>query len=428
MNSIKIIGAGLAGCEAAYQIAKRGHHVMLYEMRPTLLTPAHKTGHLAEIVCSNSLGSENKDSRVSASGILKEELALLDSLVLSCAYASRVPAGGALAVDREKFSALVTERIASHPNITLIREECTSLPDSTAIIASGPLTSDKLAESLRAFAGERIYFYDAVAPVVMRDSIDMSKVFVSGRYGRSDDYINCPLGREEYARFYDALIHAERNLPHDFEKGKYFEGCMPVEAIAERGTDTLRFGPMKPRGLVDPKTGREPYAAVQLRQDNADGTLYNLVGFQTGLKWGEQKRVLSLIPGLEHAEFARLGVMHRNTSVNAPAVLDEFLRLRDKPDIFLAGQITGVEGYMESTAMGLVAGINIAYGLHTWPRDTAIGSLIHYLMTTEPKHFQPMNINLGLFPEISGIRGKKDRAQFHRDRAVNAMKEFVKSL
>ncbi len=428
MTNIKIIGAGLAGCEASWQIANRGLHVDLYEMRPTLLTPAHKTGQLAEIVCSNSLGSENKDGRVSAAGILKEELALLDSLILSCAQDSRVPAGGALAVDREKFSALVTERIASHPNITLIREEFTALPEETAIIASGPLTSDSLAESLRAIAGERIYFYDAVAPVIMRDSIDMSKVFVSGRYGRGDDYINCPLSREEYARFYDELIHAERNLPHDFEKGKYFEGCMPVEAIAERGVDTLRFGPMKPRGLVDPKTGREPYAALQLRQDNSDGTLYNLVGFQTGLKWGEQKRVFSLIPGLEHAEFVRLGVMHRNTSVNAPAVLDEWLRLKERTNIFLAGQLTGVEGYMESTAMGLVAGINASCGLRSWPRETAIGSLIHYLMTTEPKHFQPMNINLGLFPELSGIRGKKDRAQFHRDRSIDAMTDFVRAL
>ena len=428
MTSIKIIGAGLAGCEASWQAANRGLHVDLYEMRPTLLTPAHKTGQLAEIVCSNSLGSENKDGRVSAAGILKEELALLDSLILSCAQASRVPAGGALAVDREKFSALVTERITSHPNITLIREEFTSLPEETAIIASGPLTSDKLAESLRAIAGERIYFYDAVAPVIMRDSIDMSKVFVSGRYGRGDDYINCPLSQEEYSRFYDELIHAERSLPHDFEKGKYFEGCMPVEAIAERGVDTLRFGPMKPRGLVDPKTGREPYAALQLRQDNSDGTLYNLVGFQTGLKWGEQKRVFSLIPGLEHAEFVRLGVMHRNTSVNAPAVLDEWLRLKERTNIFLAGQLTGVEGYMESTAMGLAAGVNASCGLRSWPRETAIGSLIHYLMTTEPKHFQPMNINLGLFPELSGIRGKKDRAQFHRDRAIDSMRNFVRGL
>ena len=428
MNTVKIIGAGLAGSEAAWQTAKRGLNVELCEMRPVLLTPAHKTGQLAEIVCSNSLGSENVNNRISASGILKEELALLDSLILSCAQASRVPAGGALAVDREKFSFLVTQRILSHPNITLIREEITELPDEPAIIASGPLTSDKLAESLRAAAGERIYFYDAVAPVIMRESIDMQKVFVSGLYGRADNFLHVNALREEYARFYEALTHAERNLPHDFEKGKYFEGCMPVEAIAERGIDTLRFGPMKPRGLVDPKTGHEPYAAVQLRQDNSDGTLYNLVGFQTGLKWGEQKRVFSLIPGLENAEFVRLGVMHRNTSVNAPAVLDEFLRLKERPNIFLAGQITGVEGYMESTAMGLAAGINIACGLRTWPRDSAIGSLIHYLMTTEPTHFQPMNINLGLFPEASGIRGKKERALFHRNRAVSAVSELVKSL
>ena len=429
MTDITIAGAGLAGCEAAFQLAKRGFNVALYEMRPGLLTPAHKTGQLAEIVCSNSLGSENKDGRISAAGILKEELGLLDSLILSCAQASRVPAGGALAVDREKFSALVTHAITSNPRITLVREEITTIPEGPAIIASGPLTSDALASSLADLAGERIHFYDAVAPVLMKDSIDMSRVFVSGRYGRGDDYINCPLSREEYEAFYDALSSAERNLPHDFEKGHYFEGCMPVEAIAERGRDTLRFGPMKPRGLIDPKTGREPYAAVQLRQDNADGTLYNIVGFQTGLKWGEQKRVFSMIPGLEHAEFVRLGVMHRNTSVNAPAVLDEHLRIKGRDDVFLAGQITGVEGYMESTAMGLVAGINaLREDLPSWPRETAIGSLLHYLMTTEPKHFQPMNINLGLFPELSGIRGKKERAQHHRDRAVDAMRKFIETL
>ncbi|MBR0279099.1 MAG: methylenetetrahydrofolate--tRNA-(uracil(54)-C(5))-methyltransferase (FADH(2)-oxidizing) TrmFO, partial [Synergistaceae bacterium] len=352
---------------------------------------------------------------------------------LSCAEESRVPAGGALAVDREKFSALVTERITNDPNITLIRKEYTHLPAMTAIISSGPLTSDSLAENLRSVTGEGIYFYDAVAPVVMRESIDMSKVFVSGRYGRGDDYINCPMTKGEYSAFYDALTHAERNIPHDFEKGKYFEGCMPVEALAERGYDTLRFGPMKPRGLVDPKTGREPFAAVQLRQDNAEGTLYNLVGFQTGLKWPEQKRVFSMIPGLEHAEFARLGVMHRNTSVNAPLVLDEHLRLKARENIFLAGQITGVEGYVESTAMGLVAGVNASCllsgkNLPSWPRESAIGSLIHYLMTTDPKHFQPMNMNLGIFPEISGIRGKKERAEFHRNRAVDAMRRFEADL
>lgn len=425
MKNIIIIGAGLAGSEAAYQIAKRGLSVTLFEMRPEILTPAHKTGLLAEIVCSNSLGSENKNGRFTAAGILKEELSIMDSLILSCAESSRVPAGGALAVDREKFSSLVTERIINHPNINLIRKEYTDIPETKAIISSGPLTSDSLAEKLKDIAGERIYFYDAVAPVIMRESIDMNKVFISGRYGRGDDYINCPLNKEEYSAFYEALINAERNLPHDFERDKYFEGCMPVEAIAERGFDTLRFGPMKPRGLTDPRTGREPYAALQLRQDNSEGTLYNLVGFQTGLKWPEQKRVFSMIPGLEHAEFVRLGVMHRNTSVNAPAVLDEYLRLKERSNIFLAGQITGVEGYMESTAMGLVAGINAASEvLPTWPRESAIGSLLHYLKTTDPKHFQPMNMNLGIFPEIIGIKGKKERSEFHRNRAVNAIKEF----
>ena len=431
MNDIIVIGAGLAGCEAAYQLAERGFRVELYEMRPTLLTPAHKTGMLAEIVCSNSLGSENKNDRVSAAGILKEELALMKSLILSCAEASRVPAGGALAVDREKFSALVTERITNHKNITLIREEYTDIPKTPAVISSGPLTSDRLAEKLKAIAGERIYFYDAVAPVIMKNSIDTSKVFVSGRYGRGDDYINCPMNKDEYSAFYDALIHAERNVPHDFEKGKYFEGCMPVEALAERGVDTLRFGPMKPRGLTDPRTGREPYAAVQLRQDNSEGTLFNLVGFQTGLKWPEQKRVFSMIPGLENAEFVRLGVMHRNTSVNAPAVLDEFLRLKAKQNVFLAGQITGVEGYMESTAMGLVAGINASSllkgeTLRSWPRESAVGSLINYLMTAEPEHFQPMNMNLGIFPEILGVKGKKERAEIHRQRALKALGDFLR--
>ena len=442
MSKIKIIGAGLAGCEAAWLVAERGLEVELYEMRPTLLTPAHKTGLLAEIVCSNSLGSENKDGRISASGILKEELELAGSLIISCAKKSCVPAGGALAVDREKFSNLVTEKIISHKNITLIREEYTEIPDDIAIISSGPLTSDKLAEKLKSVAGERIYFYDAVAPVIMKESIDMSKVFISGRYGRGDDYINCPFTKDEYLNFYDALIHAERNLPHDFEKGKYFEGCMPVEAIAERGLDTLRFGPMKPKGLINPKTEREPYAAVQLRQDNSDGTLYNLVGFQTGLKWGEQKRVFSMIPGLEHAEFVRLGVMHRNTSVNAPAVLDEWLRIKalkeiKNADIFLAGQITGVEGYIESTAMGLVAGINTSCLLRgenmpVFPRESAIGSLLYYLKTTKPKHFQPMNINLGLFPapesEIRGRKGKKERAEIHREKALNAIKNLFEHI
>lgn len=434
MNKIKVIGGGLAGCEAAWQISNRGIEVELYEMRPKLLTPAHKTGLLAEIVCSNSLGSENKNDRITAAGILKEELEMANSLILSCAKASQVPAGGALAVDREKFSTLVTEKINSNENIKLIREEYTQIPDDIAIISTGPLTSDKLAEKLKSLAGEQIYFYDAVAPVILKESIDFDKVFVSGRYGRGDDYINCPLNKEEYLNFYNELIKAERNLPHDFEKGKYFEGCMPVEAIADRGVDTLRFGAMKPRGLINPRTNHEPYAAVQLRQDNFDGTLYNLVGFQTGLKWNEQKRIFRMIPGLENAEFVRLGVMHRNTSVNAPAVLDENLRLKEFQNIFLAGQITGVEGYMESTAMGVVAGINAVNFIQgkkipSWPRESAIGSLLYYLRTTEPKHFQPMNINLGLFPTPSiKIKNKNERAKYFRDNAVNSMKEFFMTI
>ena len=434
MNKIKVIGGGLAGCEAAWQISNCGIEVELYEMRPKLLTPAHKTELLAEIVCSNSLGSENKNDRITAAGILKEELEMANSLILSCAKASQVPAGGALAVDREKFSTLVTEKINSNENIKLIREEYTQIPDDIAIISTGPLTSDKLAEKLKFLAGEQIYFYDAVAPVILKESIDFDKVFVSGRYGRGDDYINCPLNKEEYLNFYNELIKAERNLPHDFEKGKYFEGCMPVEAIADRGVDTLRFGPMKPRGLINPRTDHEPYAAVQLRQDNFDGTLYNLVGFQTGLKWNEQKRIFRMIPGLENAEFVRLGVMHRNTSVNAPAVLDENLRLKEFQNIFLAGQITGVEGYMESTAMGVVAGINAANFIQgkkipSWPRESAIGSLLYYLRTTEPKHFQPMNINLGLFPTPSiKIKNKNERAKYFRDNAVNSMKEFFMTI
>ena len=434
MNKIKVIGGGLAGCEAAWQISNCGIEVELYEMRPKLLTPAHKTELLAEIVCSNSLGSENKNDRITAAGILKEELEMANSLILSCAKASQVPAGGALAVDREKFSTLVTEKINSNENIKLIREEYTQIPDDIAIISTGPLTSDKLAEKLKSLAGEQIYFYDAVAPVILKESIDFDKVFVSGRYGRGDDYINCPLNKEEYLNFYNELIKAERNLPHDFEKGKYFEGCMPVEAIADRGVDTLRFGPMKPRGLINPRTDHEPYAAVQLRQDNFDGTLYNLVGFQTGLKWNEQKRIFKMIPGLENAEFVRLGVMHRNTSVNAPAVLDENLRLKEFQNIFLAGQITGVEGYMESTAMGVVAGINAANFIQgkkipSWPRESAIGSLLYYLRTTEPKHFQPMNINLGLFPTpLIKIKNKNERAKYFRDNAVNSMKEFFTTI
>ncbi len=437
---IDVVGGGLAGCEAAWQLAERGIPVRLFEMRPLVATPAHTTDRLAEVVCSNSFGAEGETA---AAGILKAELAVFRSLILECAHATRVPAGGALAVDRERFSALVTRRIDAHPGITLVREEVRVLPPGPAIVATGPLTAAALAGDLRERLGhEYVAFFDAVAPIVTRESIDMDRAYVAGRYGRGDDYINCPMTREEYETFLEALLSAERALPHDFERGMYFEGCMPVEAIADRGPDTLRFGPMKPVGLPDPQTGREPWAVVQLRRDNADGTLYNLVGFQTGLKWGEQRRVIALIPGLERAEIVRFGVMHRNTSVNAPAVLDAHLRPipLGRQDLFLAGQITGVEGYMESTAMGLAAGLNAACLLRgqgqgeekplpEWPAETAVGSLLRYLRTADPKHFQPMNTNLGIFPPLAErIRNKRERAAAFHARAVAAAEAFRKGL
>ena len=439
MKIINIIGGGLAGSEAAWQIAERGGddvHVRMFEMRPDFMTPAHKTEGLAEIVCSNSLGSENnlEQNKISASGILKEELKLGNSLILNCAESSRVPAGGALAVDRVKFSQLVTQKILAHKNIELVREKVNKIPaDGICIIATGPLSAPELINSLSEKIGENyIAFFDAVAPVIAKESIDFNKAYIAGRYSQGADYINCPLSKDEYLKFYNELVKAERALPHDFEKNLYFEGCMPVEALADRGVDTLRYGPMKPVGLPDPKTGREPWAVVQLRQDNLEGSLYNIVGFQTGLKWGEQKRVLALIPGLEHAEIMRYGVMHRNTSLNAPAVLDRYLRLKDFNNIFIAGQLTGVEGYMESTAMGLAAGINALNllnnkDLKSWPDETAIGSLIRYLNTASAKHFQPMNANLGIFPELDvkiKIKDKKLKARQIRDRAIDAAQKF----
>ena len=429
-----VVGGGLAGCEAAWQLAERGVPVRLFEMRPLVMSLAHATDRLAEVVCSNSFGAEGETA---AAGILKAELALFRSLVLECAHASRVPAGGALAVDRERFSGLVTERILGHPNIALVREEVRTIPAGPAILATGPLTAEPLAGALREALGhEYVAFFDAVAPIVTRESVDMEKAYVAGRYGRGDDYINCPMTREEYAAFLEALLAAERALPHDFERGMYFEGCMPVEAIADRGPDTLRFGPMKPVGLPDPRTGLEPWAVVQLRRDNALGTLYNLVGFQTGLKWSEQRRVFSMIPGLERAEFVRFGVMHRNTSVNAPAVLDAHLRPLPlgRGDLFLAGQITGVEGYMESTAMGLVAGVNAArllkgLSMPEWPAETAVGSLLRYLRGADPRHFQPMNTNLGIFPPLTErIRNKRERAAAFYARAVAAAEAFREEL
>ncbi|NLL36478.1 MAG: methylenetetrahydrofolate--tRNA-(uracil(54)-C(5))-methyltransferase (FADH(2)-oxidizing) TrmFO [Fretibacterium sp.] len=432
MSDVLVVGGGLAGCEAAWQLADAGLSVTLCEMRPLLTTGAHTTDCLAEVVCSNSFGSE---SETTAPGILKTELALAGSLLLTCAQEVRVPAGGALAVDRDLFAALVTERISSHPRISVRREEVTDVPSCPAILATGPLTSPTLARILRERLGdEGVAFFDAVAPIVTRESIDMSRAYVAGRYGRGNDYINCPLDEEEYQVFYETLKEAERVTPHDFEGGaSCFEGCMPIEVLAERGLDTLRFGPMKPVGLPDPRTGREPHAVVQLRQDNREGTLYNLVGFQTGLRWPAQARLIRTIPGLESAEVVRYGVMHRNTSVNAPAVLDPHLRPRalKRPDLFLAGQVTGVEGYMESTAMGLVAGLGLAAVLDgreppVWPRETAIGSLLHYLQSADPATFQPMNVNLGLFPPLERrVRDRKKRAAAHATRAERVLRSFL---
>lgn len=433
-NSVAVVGGGLAGAEAAWQLARRGIDVVLYEMRPGKTTPAHTTGLLAEIVCSNSLGA---DAPASPAGILKTELARLDSLVISCARAARVPAGGALAVDRELFSRAVTGRLQLLSNVAIIREEVSVPPDGPAIVASGPLTSRPLAEELRRMAGaDHLAFFDAVAPVVTADSIDMSVAFRAGRRGQSDDYINCPFDREQYEAFWRALVEAERARPHDFEDSpSWFEGCLPVEVMASRGMDTLRFGPLRPVGLPLPGSGREAWAVAQLRQDNREGTLYNLVGFQTNLKWGEQERVFRMIPGLENAEFARLGVMHRNIYVNAPAVLDPFLRFRDgRSDLFLAGQITGVEGYVESTAMGCVAALNAAALIRdvpfpSWPRETAVGALLHYLRDAEPKRFQPMNMNLGIMPRPQArIRDKAERSRVVAAAAAVAMDSFMEIL
>jgi len=439
---IIVVGGGLAGCEAAWQLAERGLCVRLFEMRPSVQTPAHTTGQLAEVVCSNSFGGEGDTG---AAGILKAELELARSLIIDCALVSRVPAGGALAVDRERFSELVSARIESHPNIELVREEVTVIPEIPTILATGPLTSSAMAKSLGELVGEDyLSFFDAVAPIITRESINMEKAYIYGRYGRGDDYINCPMTKEEYLAFYETLIASERIVPHAFERGMlfeksaYFEGCMPVEVIASRGVDTLRFGPMKPVGLPDPKTGREPYAVVQLRQDNREGTLYNLVGFQTGLKWGDQASLLRKIPGLENADIVRFGVMHRNIYVNAPAVLDEHLRIKSRGgkgrnNLFLAGQITGVEGYMESTAMGMVAGINAARFLRgeplpVWPRESAVGSLLNYMknaIVDGKKTFQPMNVNLGIFPPLGQrIKDKKQKAREIYARALAASKDF----
>ena len=424
--TIRVIGGGLAGCEAAWQIAQRGADVLLVEMKPRKKTPAHHTDMLAELVCSNSLKASAVNS---AAGLLKEEMRRMGSLLMQCADECRVPAGGALAVDRTLFSDAVTEKIKNHPHITVVSEEVTELPgDGINVIATGPLTSDSLAESIKERFGGGLSFFDAAAPIVTADSIDMDNAFYASRYGKGDgsDYINCPMNKEEYEFFHSELVKAERTPLHgvDVQNPKVYEGCMPIEVMAQRGADTIRFGPMKPVGLTDPKTGRRPWAVLQLRKENADGTMYNLVGFQTNLKFGEQKRVFGLIPALRNAEFARFGVMHRNTFINSPKILEASFNVKDNPDMFFAGQITGVEGYMESGASGLLAGINaynraVGNDMLVLPEYTMIGALAHYISDGTVKDFQPMGANIGILPPLEqNIRDKKLKAQAHADRSL----------
>ncbi len=396
---IKIIGGGLAGVEAAYQIAKRGYGVILYEMRPVLFTPAHKTGLLSELVCSNSLRSKELTN---AHGLLKEEMRRLDSIIIHTADATSIPGGKALVVDRERFSRAITDKITSNPLIRVIREEITDIPKGIAIIATGPLTSDRLAECIRVLTGQgHLFFYDAISPIVEGDSIDLEKSFFASRYkDDSNDYLNCPLTEEEYNIFYNALIDAERVELRSFEGTPYFEGCLPIEIMAERGKQTLLFGPMKPVGIVDRRTGKEPFAVIQLRREDSQGRMFNMVGFQTKLTYREQDRVFRLIPALRGAQFLRYGSIHRNTYINSPALLNKALQLKNREDILFAGQITGVEGYIESAAMGLLAGISSlclkkGIGFFAPPPETCIGALLDYI-TTEKRDFQPMNINFGI--------------------------------
>jgi methylenetetrahydrofolate--tRNA-(uracil-5-)-methyltransferase len=431
--TINVIGAGLAGSEAAWQIAKRGIKVRLFEMRPVKQTPAHHTDKFAELVCSNSLRA---DTLTNAVGVLKEEMRKLDSVIIASADACAVPAGGALAVDRHEFAAKVTDSVKNHDNVTVINEEVTEIPDGPTVIASGPLTSPSLSQSLKELTGEDyLYFYDAAAPILEKESINMDKVYLKSRYDKGEAaYLNCPMTEEEFNRFYEALISAETAELKEFEKEVYFEGCMPIEVMAKRGIKTMLFGPMKPVGLEDPRTGRRPFAVVQLRQDDAAGTLFNIVGFQTHLKWGAQKEVIRLIPGLENAEIVRYGVMHRNTFINSPKVLKPTYQFKGREDLFFAGQMTGVEGYVESAASGLIAGINAARFVSgeqplEFPAETAVGSMAKYITTANPDHFQPMNANFGLFPDLPvKIKGKQERNLQHANRALGIIQNFVKVL
>ena len=434
MTKVIVIGAGLAGAEAAWQIAQRGCNVELYEMRPRVNTPAHKTEYYAELVCSNSLRGATIENAV---GLLKEEMRQLNSLIIEAADHTKVPAGGALAVDREEFSKYITEKIKAHPLIKIINAEITTVPqDEIVIIASGPLTSPTLSAEIAKITGEEyLYFYDAAAPILEIDSVDLNKVYKASRYGKGDDdYYNCPMNKEEYLNFWNELVKAETTPLKEFEKAIFFEGCMPVEEMASRGVDTLRYGPLKPVGLEHPVTGEKPYAVVQLRQDNHAGTLYNIVGFQTHLKWPEQKRVFGLIPGLEKAEFVRYGVMHRNTFINSPKILKPTMQMKENSNIFFAGQITGVEGYVESASSGLIAGINAAKlakneDLIELQSDTAHGALCQYITNADMKKFQPMNVNFGLLPPLEErIKDKKLKNRTIAQRALDRLNQYKEVL
>lgn len=431
-QTVNVIGAGLAGSEAAWQLAKRGIQVRLYEMRPVKQTPAHHTDKFAELVCSNSLRS---NTLANAVGVLKEEMRALDSAIIAAADECSVPAGGALAVDRHEFAASVTNRVKNHPNVTVVNEEVTEIPEGPTIIATGPLTSESLSAQLKELTGEDyLYFYDAAA-YRRKESLDMDKVYLKSRYDKGEAaYLNCPMTEEEFDRFHEALTSAETVPLKEFEKEIFFEGCMPIEVMAKRGKKTMLFGPMKPVGLEHPVTGKRPYAVVQLRQDDAAGTLYNIVGFQTHLKWGDQKEVLKLIPGLENVEIVRYGVMHRNTFINSPSLLKPTYQFKKRNDLFFAGQMTGVEGYVESAASGLVAGINAAKlvlgeELVTFPQETAIGSMAHYITTTNQKNFQPMNANFGLLKDLPvKIKNKKERNEQYANRAIETIQTISKTI
>ncbi len=430
MQTVIVVGAGLAGSEAAYQLAIRGYQVKLYEMRPVKMTSAHKTSGFAELICSNSLRAASIENAV---GLLKEEMTRIGSLIMEAALATKVEAGGALAVDRELFSDYITNKIKNMENIEVINEEVKEIPNGPCIIASGPLTSDDLHLKIKELVGEHLYFYDAVAPIVTYESIDMNKCFLASRYNKGEAaYLNCPMTKEEFDKFYDYLINAETVMPKDFEM-KVFEGCMPVEDMAKRGKQTLLFGPMKPVGLDDPKTGRWPYAVVQLRQDNASKTLYNMVGFQTHLKFGAQKELIKLIPGLENAEIVRYGVMHRNTYINSPKLLSTGYQFKNRPNLFFAGQMTGVEGYVESTASGMIAGINMARFLEGKPLlnlnyRTSIGSLACYVSNEAVTNFVPMNANFGIFESFQERTYKKSRKALYAERALKELDILIKEI